>query len=55
MAAEIQPNIGSGNGLLPDHTKPLPELMLTTAYLHPSECSFTENAQDMLAKNFIES
>ena len=29
MAAGIQVNIGSGNGLLPDGTKPLPEPMLT--------------------------
>ena len=29
MAREIWVNIGSGNGLLPDGTKPLPELMLT--------------------------
>ena len=29
MATEIQVNIGSGNGLLPDSTKPLPEPMLT--------------------------
>ena len=29
MAREIWVNIGSGNGLLPDGTKPLPEPMLT--------------------------
>ena len=29
MATEILDNIGSGNGLLPDSTKPLPETMLT--------------------------
>ena len=29
MAKEIWVNIGSGNGLLPDGTKPLPEQMLT--------------------------
>ena len=29
MAPEILVNIGSGNGLLPDGTKPLPEPMLT--------------------------
>ena len=29
MATEIWVNIGSGNGLLPDGTKPLPEPMLT--------------------------
>ena len=29
MVAQICVNIGSGNGLLPDSTKPLPEPMLT--------------------------
>ena len=29
IAAEILVNTGSGNGLLPDGTKPLPEPMLT--------------------------
>ena len=29
MALDILVNTGSGNGLLPDGTKPLPELMLT--------------------------
>ena len=29
MAAQIWVNIGSGNGLLPDGTKPLPEPLLT--------------------------
>ena len=29
MATEIWVNIGSGNGLLPDGTKPLPEPVLT--------------------------
>ena len=29
MATEILVNIGSGNGLLPDSTKPLPEPMVT--------------------------
>ena len=29
MALEIFVNIGSGNGLLPDGTKPLTETMLT--------------------------
>ena len=29
MASEIWVNIGSGNGMLPDGTKPLPEPMLT--------------------------
>ena len=30
MATVILDNIGSGNGLLPDGTKPLPEPMLTS-------------------------
>ena len=30
MATQIRVNIGSGNGLLPEGTKPLPELMLTS-------------------------
>ena len=29
MATEIWVNIGSGNGLVPDGTKPLPEPMFT--------------------------
>ena len=33
MATEILVNIGSGNGLLPDGTKPLPEPMLTNDQL----------------------
>ena len=35
MATEIWVNIGSGNGLLPDGTKPLPEPMLTFHNLSP--------------------
>ena len=35
MATEIWVNIGSGNGLLPDGTKPLPEPMLTDHQLGP--------------------
>ena len=33
MATEIWVNIGSGNGLLPDGTKPLPEPMLTYEFV----------------------
>ena len=29
MAYQVWVNISSGNGLLPDGTKPLPDLMLT--------------------------
>ena len=35
MATEIWVNIGSGNGLLPDGTKPLPEPMLTDPQWNP--------------------
>ena len=35
MALEILVNTGSGNGLLPDGTKPLPEPMLTYHQLVP--------------------
>ena len=35
MVTEILVNIGSGNGLLPDGTKPLPEPMLTDHQLSP--------------------
>ena len=38
MATEIWVNIGSGNGLLPDDTKPLPEPMMTYqwSFVHPT-------------------
>ena len=39
MATEIQINIGSSDGMLPDGTKPLPELMLT----YHERCSVTFN------------
>ena len=35
MVTEIWVNTGSGNGLLPDGTKPLPEPMLTDHQLSP--------------------
>ena len=35
MATQILVNIGSGNGSLPDGTKPLPEPMLTYLLLNP--------------------
>ena len=35
MVSEIWVNIGSGNGLLPDGTKPLPEPMLTYLQISP--------------------
>ena len=49
MATQIGVNIGSGNGLLPDGTKPLPEPMLTlrSCGIHPKSIT-----QGML-KTFI--
>ena len=44
---------GSCNGLFPDRTKTLSEPMLTQCYLHQSQCNFTENGHDMLAKFII--
>ena len=43
MAAGILVNIGSGNGLLADGTKPLPEPMLTYQHLGPSGLAFTKS------------
>ena len=46
MALEILVNTGSGNGLLPDGTKPLPEPMLyiiiSKVLWHSFECNFTK-------------
>ena len=50
-------NIGSGNGLLPDSTKPLPEPLLTNhqwgSVAFP-ETNFTECTQDMNSQNEFE-
>ena len=46
MAAEIWVNIDSGNGLLPDSTKPLPEPMLTDQ-LTSSDIHVREISQEM--------
>ena len=40
MATEIWVNIGSGNGLIPDGTKPLPEPMLTDEQWSPVTFNF---------------
>ena len=40
-------NIGSGNGLLSDGTKPLPGPMFATHQWNSPEDSFTGNAQDI--------
>ena len=50
---KILVNDDSDNGLLPDSTKPLPEVIFTWKYWHPSRCHFIEKTQDMLAKNII--
>ena len=47
MVTEIWINIGSGNGLLPDGTKPLPEPMLTDHQLSPVTFIFREISQEM--------
>ena len=48
MVTEIWVNIGSGNGLLPDGTKPLPEPMLTYHQQDSVEITnFTASAQDI--------
>ena len=43
MATEILVNISSGNGLLPDGTKPLPELMLTDCQQCPGTLVLENN------------
>ena len=47
MAAEIWVSIGSGNGLLPDSTKPLPEPMLTDHHLKSSDIHIRAISQEM--------
>ena len=47
MATEIWVNIGSGNGLLPDGTKPLPEPMLTDHQWSPSGIHIRAISQEM--------
>ena len=45
----------SGDGLLPDGTRPSPDPMLTQHYWHPFQCHFTENIwYDMLRKLSLE-
>ena len=51
MATEIWVNIGSGNGLLPDGTKPLPEPMLT--YHHWSLVAFTWEQFHMKCSRYL--
>ena len=47
MMTEIRVNIGSGNGLLPDDTKPLPEPMLTDHQWSPSDIRVRAISQEM--------
>ena len=47
MATEIWVNIGSGNGLLPDGTKPLPEPMLSDHQWSPSDIHSRAISQEM--------
>ena len=60
MATEIWVNIGTGNGMLPDDTKPLPEPMLTSnqcgsvASWQPFESIFTASAKATILYNVFE-
>ena len=47
MSTRIRVILGSGNGLFPDVTKPLPEPMLTRDHCHTLQCDFIENRQDI--------
>ena len=53
MAAEIWVNIGSGNGLLPDGTKPLPEPVLTDHQWSPSDIHIREISREMPQTSII--
>ena len=59
MATEIWVNIGSGNDLLPDGTKPLPEPMLTWLIIsklewHSSRGKFTRDTPAINHWNYLE-
>ena len=47
MVTEIWVNIGSGNGLLHDGTKPLPEPMLTDHQWSPKDIDIRAISQEM--------
>ena len=47
MTTEIWVNFGSGNGLLPDGTKPLPEPMLTNHQRSPNDIHIRAISQEM--------
>ena len=58
MAAEIWINIGPGNGLLPDGTKPLPEPMVMShcqGVWYSPESVFTPSTQRTILYNDLES
>ena len=50
MSTKVWVNIGSGNGLMPDGTKPLPEPMLT----YHSDIHLTAISQEMPQASFTE-
>ena len=54
MATEIWVNIGSGNGLLPNSTKPLPEPMLTDHQWKSSDIHIRAISQEMPQPSVIE-
>ena len=47
MVTEIWVNIGSGNGLLPDGTKPLPEPMSTDHHWSPNDINIRGISQEL--------
>ena len=50
---KIWDNIDSGNGLMPDGTKPLPEPKVTKDYLRLFHCNFAEKGTRCARKNII--
>ena len=53
MATEIWVNISSGNGLLPDGTKPLPEPMLTSS-VRSSDIHLRASSQEITQPSITE-
>ena len=53
MVIEIWVNIGSGNDLLPDGNKPLPEPMLTDHQWSPSDIHIKAISQEMPQPSII--
>ena len=54
MATLNSVNIDSGNGLLPDGNKPLPDPIIVSEALWSSEGNVTENAQDIGYQNTLQ-